>query len=158
MLGSSVAKIPGKSPCPKAAYACCAFSRLVVIFRLGLPSRLAYGPLEPSVRSKGRIKCGLTACSSAQVIDTALQFLAFGPLFTNISHRRPHGRSRDSMFERTHPPLATDDTALPTETGPDALAALRALLVGVAASQAEIPPLPDLMAGAMALAEGRRSK
>jgi outer membrane protein assembly factor BamB len=62
------------------------------------------------------------------------------------------------MFERTHPPLATDDTALPTETGPDALAALRALLVGVAASQAEIPPLPDLMAGAMALAEGRRSK
>lgn len=62
------------------------------------------------------------------------------------------------MFERTHPPLATDAADLSTDTGPDALATLRVLLVGGAAPHAEIPPLPDLMAGAMALAEGRRSK
>jgi outer membrane protein assembly factor BamB len=60
------------------------------------------------------------------------------------------------MFERTYPPLATD-ADLP-EAGPDALATLRALLVGAALPNAEIPPLPDLMAGAMALAEGRRTK
>jgi hypothetical protein len=62
------------------------------------------------------------------------------------------------MFEPTHPPLATDDADPTPGSGPDALSALRALLVGANATHAEIPPLPDLMAGAMALAEGRRSK
>ncbi|HKU45107.1 MAG TPA: PQQ-binding-like beta-propeller repeat protein [Polyangiales bacterium] len=61
------------------------------------------------------------------------------------------------MFERTHPPLAVDPAPL-ASTGPDELGALRALLLGAAAPEVEIPPLPDLMAGATALAEGRRSK
>jgi outer membrane protein assembly factor BamB len=61
------------------------------------------------------------------------------------------------MFERTHPTLLTD-ADLPHAAGPDALASLRALLVGAGAPHAEIPPLPDLMAGATALAEGRKSK
>lgn len=61
------------------------------------------------------------------------------------------------MFERTHPPLATE-AELATDASSDSLDALRALLVGTTAPHAEIPPLPDLMAGAMALAEGRRSK
>lgn len=61
------------------------------------------------------------------------------------------------MFERTNPPLAAD-TEFPTASAPDALAGLRALLLGAGSPHAEIPPLPDLMAGATALAEGRRGK
>jgi outer membrane protein assembly factor BamB len=60
------------------------------------------------------------------------------------------------MFERTNPPLAVDPALVLGD--PDDLSALRALLLGAAAPHAEIPPLPDLMAGATALAEGRRSK
>src|SRR4051812_28345191 len=60
------------------------------------------------------------------------------------------------MFERTNPPLAVDPALGLGD--PDDLSTLRALLLEAAAHHADIPPLPDLMGGATALAEGSRGK
>lgn len=62
------------------------------------------------------------------------------------------------MFERTFPPLALDTDSAASAACRDAFATLRALLFGNSAGTAETPPLPDLMAGVTALAEGTRTK
>ncbi len=68
------------------------------------------------------------------------------------------------MFEETLEPLhlgaprATAAEPIPKAEDAVALAGLRALLIGATAGNGELPPLPDLVAAAIALAEGTRRK
>ncbi|HEX7477263.1 MAG TPA: PQQ-binding-like beta-propeller repeat protein [Polyangiales bacterium] len=62
------------------------------------------------------------------------------------------------MFEETLPPLTRFAPDAANAADGDALHELRSLLVGATTAQHELPPLPDLVAAAIALAEGTRRK
>jgi outer membrane protein assembly factor BamB len=63
------------------------------------------------------------------------------------------------MFEETLPPLALDDLGVLSNGAPPVFPELAALLLGRQASgRQELPPLADLVAGALALALGQRRK
>ncbi len=62
------------------------------------------------------------------------------------------------MFEETLPPLAFIPANADPAAAGDALGELRNLLVGASSQQQELPPLPDLVAATIALAEGSRRK
>ncbi|HTU63339.1 MAG TPA: hypothetical protein VMF89_32985, partial [Polyangiales bacterium] len=64
-----------------------------------------------------------------------------------------------SMFEETLPPLALDDLGALSNGAPPVFPELAALLLGrQATGRQELPPLADLVAGALALALGQRRK
>jgi outer membrane protein assembly factor BamB len=63
-----------------------------------------------------------------------------------------------SMYEETLTPLALDDLAATPGELRDVFSELRRLLLGDSDAEQELPPLPELVAGALALAQGRRRK
>jgi outer membrane protein assembly factor BamB len=65
---------------------------------------------------------------------------------------------RASMFEEILPPLALAATAGELPEPPDQSQELRRLLLGESVARHELPPLADLVAGAIALAQGARPK
>jgi hypothetical protein len=62
------------------------------------------------------------------------------------------------MFEQTLPPLALDECGTAAAERSDVFAELRQLLLGDGSSPHELPPLPDLVAGTLALCQGARHK
>jgi outer membrane protein assembly factor BamB len=62
------------------------------------------------------------------------------------------------MFEETLPPLALDERSAAAAERSDIFAELRGLLLGESTTEHELPPLPDLVAGALGLAQGTRHK
>ena len=62
------------------------------------------------------------------------------------------------MFEETLPPLAFDAVSTPAAEHTAVFTELRQLLLGDSAREQELPPLPDLVAGALGLADGTRHK
>jgi outer membrane protein assembly factor BamB len=62
------------------------------------------------------------------------------------------------MFEETLPPLALDELAASATDSSETFSELRQLLLGNSHGDHELPPLPDLAAGAIALAQGTRRK
>ncbi|HEY2736736.1 MAG TPA: PQQ-binding-like beta-propeller repeat protein, partial [Polyangiales bacterium] len=62
------------------------------------------------------------------------------------------------MFEETLPSLALDSAAAISSERSSVFTELRQLLLGDSVPEHELPPLPDLVAGALALARGTRHK
>jgi outer membrane protein assembly factor BamB len=62
------------------------------------------------------------------------------------------------MFEETLPPLALDADVSASADRSDLFGELRQLLLADSLPDHELPPLPDLVAGALALAQGTRRK